>query len=242
MNLPGQPTDPQLIPQHKALLPSGFFRYSAIELLVALVLLLVTAPLVQDLPGGDLVEAVLVTGVMVSAVLAVGGRRRSFIVAVLLVTPALAGKWINHFRPSVVSPFVYLVPATLFFVFVVAQLIRFILRAPRVDANVLCAGLAGYLLLGLLWTPLYLAAWRWNPTAFAMPAGATMDGFSAFYFSFITLSTVGYGDIAPVSKAARMLAVIEAIAGLFYVAVLISRLVAIYSTPPPAQSPPSDRQ
>src|ERR1035438_10540006 len=123
MNPPGQPTDPQLIPQRKTLLPAGFFRYSAIELLVALVLLMVTAPLVQDLPGGDLVEAVLLTLVMVSAVLAVGGRRRSFIVAVLLLTPALAGKWINHFSPSLVSPFVYLVSATLFFVFVVAQLI-----------------------------------------------------------------------------------------------------------------------
>ena len=58
-----------------------------------------------------------------------------------------------------------------------------------------------------------------------------MDGFTALYFSFITLSTVGYGDIAPVSKAARMLAPMESVVGLFYVAVLISRLVAIYSTP-----------
>jgi hypothetical protein len=58
-----------------------------------------------------------------------------------------------------------------------------------------------------------------------------MEGFNAFYFSFITLSTVGFGDITPVSKVARTLAAMEAITGLFYVAVLISRLVALYSTP-----------
>jgi hypothetical protein len=79
---------------------------------------------------------------------------------------------------------------------------------------------------------------RLNPAAFNLPAGAgpatTMAGFNAFYFSFMTLCTVGYGDITPVSKGARMLAVMEAIAGLFYVAVLISRLVAIYSSPQPA--------
>ena len=55
-----------------------------------------------------------------------------------------------------------------------------------------------------------------------------MDGFNAFYFSFITLSTVGYGDITPVSRIARWLAAMEAMTGLLYVAVLIARLVALY--------------
>jgi hypothetical protein len=56
-----------------------------------------------------------------------------------------------------------------------------------------------------------------------------MTSFNAFYFRFTTMSTVGFGDITPVSKVARTLAVLEAITGMFYVAVLISRLVAMYS-------------
>ncbi len=186
------------------------------------------------MPGGDLVEAVLLTAVMVSAVLALGGRRRSLAVALLLLPPALGGKWLNHFCPGRVSSLVYLIATMLFFGFVVAYLVRFVLCAPRVDANVLCAGLSGYLLLGLSWMPAYVLLTRLNPGAFNVPSGAVMDRFSAFYFSFMTLCTVGYGDLTPVSKVARMLAVLEAIAGLFYVAVLISRLVAIYSSPPPA--------
>ncbi len=58
-----------------------------------------------------------------------------------------------------------------------------------------------------------------------------MSGFTGFYFSFVTLSTVGYGDITPVSKVARMLAAMEAMTGLLYVAVLIARLVSLYSSP-----------
>jgi hypothetical protein len=212
----------------------GFFRYSAVELLVTLVLLIVSSPIVEDLPGGDLIEAGLVTLVMVFSVLAVGGRRRSMLIALLLVTPAVVGKWVNHFSHTGLSAVIYLVAAIAFFAFVVAHFVRFILRAPKVDANVLCAGLSGYLLLGLLFIPAYVAAARLNPAAFTMPAGATMEGFNAFYFSFITLCTVGYGDVTPASKMARMLAVVEAIAGLFYVAVLISRLVAIYTSAPPA--------
>ena len=60
-----------------------------------------------------------------------------------------------------------------------------------------------------------------------------MDGFESFYFSFVTLTTIGFGDIAPVSRVARMLAVMEAIAGMFYVAVLVARLVSIHSTSRP---------
>ncbi|MEO8429729.1 MAG: potassium channel family protein [Verrucomicrobiota bacterium] len=62
----------------------------------------------------------------------------------------------------------------------------------------------------------------------------TMKGFTGLYFSFITLSTVGYGDIVPISGMARMLAMMEAMAGTFYVAILISRLVAVYSSRGPS--------
>ena len=63
-------------------------------------------------------------------------------------------------------------------------------------------------------------------------AGAqSINGFNGFYFSFVTLSTVGYGDITPVSRIARWLAAMEAMTGLLYVAVLIARLVSLYSTP-----------
>jgi hypothetical protein len=216
-------------------------RYSAVELLVTLGLLIAAAPFIEDLPQGDLIEAVLVTLVMVFAVVAVGGRRKVLMIAIVLLVVALAGKWTNHLRPDLLHPAVYLTTAVLFFAFVVAQLVAFVVRAPRVDANVLCAGVSGFLMLGLLWMPAYLTVARLNPAAFSLPSTpgtpATLDGFSAFYYSFMTLCTVGYGDITPVSKAARMMAVVEAITGLFYMAVLISRLVSLYSSAgPPAES------
>ena len=214
-------------------------RYSAVELLIALGLLFVTAPFVEDLPAGDMVEAMLLTGVMISAVFAVGGRHKSLIIAIFLLVPALVGKWINHFRPELLHPAVYLATSIAFFGFVIARLLAYVVQAARVDANVLCAAVSGFLILGLTWAPAYLVVARLNPAAFTVPAGpagapGTLDAFSAFYFSFITLCTVGYGDVTPVSKPARMLAVIEAITGLFYMAVLISRLVSLYSSTPPA--------
>jgi hypothetical protein len=208
-------------------------RYSAVELLVALGIFFISAPLIHDLPGGDFIDSALLTLVMVSAVRAVGDRRRILVIALILLAPALAGKWLSRFWPDLLPPEVFLSAYLVFFAFIVARLVAFIVRAPWVDANVLCAGVSGFLMLGLLWTPAYLVVARYNPAAFAESAApgaaALLDQFNAFYFSFITLCTVGYGDITPASKAARMLAITEAITGMFYMAVLISRLVSVYS-------------
>src|SRR5260221_300834 len=130
--------------------------YGAVKLLVALGLLFVSAPFVQDLPLGDLMDSLLLSLVMASAVLAVGARRKVMIITLVLLAPALAGNWINHFRPGWLHPAFFLVAFILFFGFVIGRLLGFIVRAPRVDANVLSAGVAGFLMLGLLWVPAYL--------------------------------------------------------------------------------------
>ncbi len=218
---------------HAAVLQLGGSRHGAVKLLGALVFLFVSAPFVEDLPQGNLIEAILVTLVMIAAVFAVGGQRRTFLLGLMLVTPALVAKWINHLYAEPVPQSVYLVTSTIFFSFVLVQLLRFILHAPEVDGNVLAAGVAGFLTLGLIWIPLYIMVGGGNAAAFADSAGTgattKMDGFNAFYFSLITLSTVGYGDITPVSKVARMLAVTEAITGLFYMTIFISRLVSLHT-------------
>jgi hypothetical protein len=217
----------------KAALRTSAFRYSAVQLLGSLVLLFVAAPFLEDIPGGEFVEAVLLSLVMVLGVLAVGGRRRVLAFALFLVVPALAAKWGNQVRPNLVPPEIYLAFTVIFFGFMIVQLLRYILGAPRVDANVLCAGVSGYLLLGLLWVPAFELVARISPPSFAITAGpggvSEMRGFNAFYFSFSTLTTVGYGDISPVSNVARMLAMMEAVTGVFYMALLISRLVSAYS-------------
>jgi len=210
----------------------GWARRSAIRLLIALAVMIVTSPFIEDLPHGDLIEAVVLTLVMVSAVHAVSDQRRMLLMALVLVTPVLVGRWGNQFRPDLLPPVVYLLPEVLFFGFVIAQVVRFLVRAPRVDANVICAAISGFLMLGLLWAPLYVMVARLDPGAFTLPsnpASVSLGGFDAFYFSFTTLSTVGYGDFVPASRAAKMLAVTEAISGLFYMAVLISRLVSVYA-------------
>jgi hypothetical protein len=215
--------------------PSWLRRYPAAQFLGALVLALVSSPFTEALDDGDLIEAVRLTVVLLSGLLAMGGRKRIMVCGIVLAVPALMAKWVNHWQPVWVPDWMFLVPAVLFVLLLFGQLLRFILRAPRVNSEVLCAGVSGYLLLGLLWAFAYLLVARLSADAFAFTAGPAphqlMKGFTAFYFSFITLCTVGYGDIVPVSGAARMLAMMEGMTGTLYMAVLVARLVSLYSTP-----------
>lgn len=217
-----------------------FRRFSTVQLLIALAALLIAAPFVEELEGGHLIVSVLFSLVLIAAVFAVANRKRSLVIALLLAIPAIIARWINQLRPDLVHPPVFLVCALLLLAFVIGHLLQFVLRAPVVTTEVLCASIAAYLMLGLTWTVAYWLVDQLTPGgafSFNTERGThSMNGFTGFYFSFITLSTVGYGDITPVSHAARWLAAMEAIIGLLYVAVLIARLVSLYSSAKPDDS------
>ena len=219
----------------KSLRIPRFRRFTTVQLLVALGLLFFAFPFVEEVKGGDIIVSLLFSLVLISAVLAVASRRRTLVVALFLLIPAIVGRWINHFRPHLVPPAVFLIAGLVLVAFVVVNLLRFVLRAPSVNTEVLCASISAYLMLGLMWTMAYWLVDQLTPGgAFSFNTNAgrqSMNGFNALYFSFVTLSTVGYGDITPVSKVARMLAAMEAITGLLYMAILIARLVALYSSP-----------
>jgi voltage-gated potassium channel len=197
------------------------------------------SPLVARLKSGGLIETILMTLVLLCAVLSIAGGRKA-LVGLVLVGPAAVGEWLIYWRPELLIYVVTRGAGLLFIGFVVVQLLRFIVYAPRVDSEVLCAAIAGYLLSGLAWSLAYALLDRLDSTSFvftlAAKSGQSMDGFTSLYFSFVTLSTVGYGDIIPVSEMARMLAMVEAVFGMFYVSLLIARLVSLYSSKSPPES------
>jgi hypothetical protein len=221
-------------PTEKLLSVIRFRRFSTVGLLISLVVLFICAPVVEEFKVGDIVVTVLFSLVLLAGVLAVADRKRMLVFAIVLVIPAIIGRWINHFSPDLVSAAVFLISGLILVAFVVGNLLRFVLRSPSVNVEVLCASIAAYLMLGLMWAMAYWLVDRMTPGgAFSFNTNAgpqSMKGFTGFYFSFITLTTVGYGDIIPVSKAARWLAAMEAMTGSLYIAVLIARLVSLYST------------
>jgi hypothetical protein len=207
---------------------------SVAHLVAALAAMFVVLPFADEFAYGHFLESAAFTVVLLAGVSAVGGTRRTLIVAALLVAPAVLTRWLNHFWPGLAPPEVSLFAAFIFVSFVIWHLFRFVMTAPTVDTEVLCAAISAYLLLGVLWSFLYTLVAHFDPDAFAFTLAAernrSMSGFTAIYFSFESITTIAFGDILPVSNFARMLVLLEAVTGMFYMTIMIARLVGLYSS------------
>ena len=201
-------------------------------LFITLMTVLGLAPFLEASPDTRLVFDLLLTLVFFASIGVIFADRRLRYMAVVLGIPTLVGGWTGYFIPGL--PRVPLVIAfhlfaALFFAFTVAALVRGVHREKDVSADALYAALCGYILLALGFGHLFCVVAVIYPGSFA---GETYPGddaanrhFVLTYFSFVTLTTVGYGDVLPKSPPARGLAMVEAVTGQFYLAVLVAELI-----------------
>ena len=109
-------------------------------------------------------------------------------------------------------------------VFTASRTLITLVSAPATDADALAGAIFGYFLLALVWALLFRALDIWAPGAFSLAADG--DPFTELlYFSLVTITTLGYGDISPVAPFARISAGLEAATGTLYIAILIARIV-----------------
>ena len=108
------------------------------------------------------------------------------------------------------------------------MILRFVLTQRRVNSNTIFAAVSVYLLIGIVFGTVFSWMAYGDPAIFDPPQTIDTGESSLFYYSFVTLTTLGFGDISPVSDGARALTVIEALLGQVYLVVLIARLVAMH--------------
>jgi voltage-gated potassium channel Kch len=113
-------------------------------------------------------------------------------------------------------------------VFIVAA--KQVLFVGKIDANKIIGSLTLYILLGLIWAVIYLILLAMDPNAFSgIEAADWKQIFSRVaYYSFVTLTTLGYGDILPTNHVAEFFVYMEAITGVFYMAIIVSSLISLH--------------
>lgn len=116
-----------------------------------------------------------------------------------------------------------------------AGMLAFVLRERTLTLDSIFATIAAYLLVAVLFAQIYVCMITWNPASFSLPVEVANRPVHLLqsdmtYFSLVTLATVGYGDILPATSTARMLAMIQAVTGQFYVAVVVAIFVGMYSS------------
>lgn len=218
--------------------PGTTHRYTA--LLVCLLALMIVVPLFDKYSFGPMLTDLGGLIVMLAAVYAASHRRHHIWIASILGATALLidGLWFAGAGELGAMLAAGALLWALFLGYVSVVILRDVLTARRVSVDIIRGALCGYLMLGLTCGAIYSMFETLQPGSFA--ASAPHPSFASFnltrpahayltfmYYSFVTLTTIGYGDITPVSAAARGLSVLEAIIGQFYIAVLVARLVSL---------------
>src|SRR5688500_15682283 len=125
---------------------------------------------------------------------------------------------------------VYTVLATGYMIFIIALVINQIFTGSVITVYKIGGGVATYILIGLLWSSLYFSVHIIQPASFRFGEAVNHSNEvlkQLSYFSFVTLTTIGYGDITPVSSAARVLAMLEGLLGQLFPAIFIAKLVSM---------------
>ena len=219
----------------KSLSRDNNFHYFTLSLLT----LLLASALIGYVPDGfaGLALRLLVLATIAVAYLSLdfGRRWRRTVVVMGLVLFVI--NLLNEKEAYPVLPVINLVFWLAFFVAAAAFAARQVLLSGSVNSNTLVGSMAIYLLLGLIWAKLYLIVLEFMPAAFnGIEYRHWADNFStAVYFSYVTLTSLGYGDITPASEVSRTLAYCESICGTFYLAIVVASLVGARSGrgPPP---------
>ncbi|MCG3777013.1 MAG: hypothetical protein JW395_3887 [Nitrospira sp.] len=203
-------------------------RYAV--LFYSLVLTLIGTPALKAVgASGDLLQLFLGLNLVAAAVQADSRKGRWFLPAILLVAFML--RFLSHLGGYEALSIISLVPWTGIALYAVFCALRFALRSTTITAEHLYAALSAYLLAGVFLGVLYFSSMQIWPGSIIVSGAGASHSFSLFngiYFSFITLATVGYGDFVPGSDIVRGIAIVEAIAGQFYLAVMIARLMSLY--------------
>jgi len=191
------------------------------------------------LPSGGMVLLVVFTTILVLAISACTSKPSHLLIALMLAVPAVAFDWVETFGFGFGLPYPELAFGAAFLVYTAAVIIGRILRSEAVSFDTISGAIAAYLLLGIAWSLMYSLVQAVDPSAIQLPEttmlassvgaedAAHMHGGAFLYFSFVTLTTLGYGDILPVSAAARSLASLEAVLGQIYLTVLVAHLVGM---------------
>ena len=207
-------------------------RSRFLHLLIWLVAYLLVSAVAAELGNKLWLVDLLFIGVLATTLRAVSRTPREFAVAVLVGGVALAAALAALFHPVPAFLILRSVMGAVFTGFLSIVILREVLGRGAVDGDTILGAVCAYLLAGICWAGIYGFVEQVRPGSLAFPEDAGVQGAASrsevnLYFSFVTLATLGYGDIRPTIPTTRALAWMEAVFGQFYIAVLVARLVGL---------------
>ncbi|MBU2710336.1 ion channel [Zooshikella harenae] len=204
-------------------------RYSFASLLVALILVGIIFPLIPELITRSVMLKASLTLLLVCSIYVFSHDRRTLISTLILAIPTALTGWISVSRGTptfaMLDTFLYII----FFAYIIIRIIKLVFANTVITRDTLYGAMCVYLLFGIWWALCYSFIELVHPDSFhGINAVDGYDVWGFIYFSYVSLTTLGLGDMVPITRAAQSLTALEAVVGQFYLAVSVARLVGMH--------------
>jgi hypothetical protein len=204
-----------------------YFKRRFFILFVSLLAMILVTPLVQGYVGIHIVWNIFLSAILLSGVHAVSGKKRNVYIASLLALPMLVSVWSEYFVKNNYVVIVGTLCGVVFFAYMIVNILLFIYKQDEVTVDLIVGAAVVYLLMAVMWTFIYRVVEIANPGSFTISATDIHERLRFTYFSLVTITTLGYGDIVPTTGLASSLATLEAVVGQLYLVTTVAWLVGV---------------
>ena len=204
-----------------------YFKRRFFILFVSLLALILFTPLVQGFLGIHILWNIFLTGILLSGVHAVSEKKRNVYIASLLALPMLVSVWSEYFVENNYVVIVGTLCGVVFFAYMIVNILLFIYRQDKVTRDLISGAAVVYLLMAIMWTFIYRVIETVHPGSFAVSAADINERMRFIYFSLVTITTLGYGDMVPKTSLTSSLATLEAVVGQLYLVTTVAWLVGV---------------
>jgi voltage-gated potassium channel len=206
-----------------------FFQRRFLILLVLILSLLVLTPFLDDFVETRILMDAFLTAIFCAIIFAVKSKRSHVIIASFLALPLIISIWSFYFVELTSISLLTRIFGALFLGYAVINILSIVTQSEEVTKETIYAAIVAYMLMALMWAFLYMILELLVPGSFSFPEkGFRAETMRFKYFSFVTITTLGYGDIAPLTNKASALVLVEALVGQVYLVVLVAWLVGMH--------------
>jgi len=185
-------------------------------------------PLEEVFGGFAILMDLVISAILLLAIYAVSQKRHHTVIGVLLAVPMIVSLWSNVFGEFRWLQITGYICGIAFFAFIIVAVLTFILSQDTITRDLIAGAAVVYLFIAALWAFAYRLVEMMHPGSFAIPDQTVGKSVIYMYYSLVTLTTLGYGDIIPLTSVAKVCSTLEALIGQLYLVITVAWLVGLH--------------
>ena len=205
-----------------------FFKHRIVILLIAILSMIIGSPFIDELFVHTIITDIFLSLVFIAGIYAISQKKKYIYIASILAAPMVISIWSAHLIRNIKLLVIGETCGIIYTVFVISLMIKFILNQKEITKEVIYAAIVIYMLMAIMWSFMYFILEYVYPNSFSFPNTDFSDVYKYLYFSFVTITTLGFGDVAPLTQKAGSLVILEAVTGQIYLVVVVAWLVGMH--------------